>query len=530
MTSRRLVLTLLAIVAISIVVRLPHWNRPMADSLQAKQVYVANRARNIAQPPFNAFRSSFDFLDADGHRLEFTEEFPAYTTILAVGYRVFGEAAWVGHALSLIGSIAAILAFFALVRQEWDDLSALIATLLLSIAPIFVFYGRAVMPDPWMLALMLASAASYRRYLDYRDTRWLVVASLAAMGAGLFKYFGLIVFLPLAEMAWRNKNSWRGVWSRSFLGMFAAATLPMGLWMILVFFRTANPVKSGWLDGQVMPYLVFQAPGVILSKAFTTNLLGRFLIRDCGPIAAVLIGLDVVSRIRRPSEKSGLVLGWTVMAAAYYVLLAPKLRDHDYYELVMLPAAALWATRGLMCHWSYSTNALPIRGKTGRVRPVALEYGRSASRLIAMTLLIATIVQSPWIMGTLFRQDEGKVILAERLRALSLPGSKVVAIGPGIEFPTVIHYSHREGWPIHSPRLPANWRERLSLYQDSGASLVAVYFEPKATQAERDSYAPLLQALPVIERRAGLKTRLSGTSEYFILDLRPPQIATRLPR
>ena len=510
MTSRRLVWALLAIVAISLGMRLRSLNRPLADSLQAKQVYVANRARNIALPPFDPFRSSFDFLNTNGHRLEFTEEFPAYTTILAVGYRIFGEADWVGHALSLIGSIAAILAFFALVRQEWDDLSALIATCLLSISPIFVFYGRAVMPDPWMLALMLASAASYRRYLDSRQMRWWIVASLAAMSAGLFKYFGLIVFLPMAEMAWRKQGSWRGVLSRQFCGMFVAATLPMGLWMILVFLRTENPVKSGWLDGQVMPYLVFQSPGVMLSKTFTANFFGRFLIRDCGPIAAVLIGVGVVSRIRH-GEKSGMILGWTVMALIYYVLLAPKLRDHDYYELVMLPAAALWAAKGLIA-----------------VSRLSEQRGRFAARLIAVTLLVATVVQSPWIMGNLFRQDEGKILLAKRLRALSLPGSRVVAIGPGIEFPTVVHYSHREGWPIHSPRLPQDWRERLRRYQDSGASLVAVYFEPKATQAERDSYAPLLHAFPVIEKRTGLKTRSSGTSEYVILNLAAPQVAARL--
>ena len=95
-----------------------------------------------------------------------------------------------------------------------------------------------------------------------------------------------------------------------------------------------------------------------------------------------------------------------------------------------------------------------------------------------------------------FRQDEAKLVLASRLDALCPPGARVVAIGPGIEFPTVIHYSHREGWPVHSPELPDDWRARLNSFRDSGAAIVAVYFDPKATAAQRASYAPLLRALP----------------------------------
>ena len=414
-------LALLAILAGSVLVRLPHFDQPMADSLLAKQAYVANRARSIARPPLNPLRSSLDFLDADGGRMAFTDEVPVYHTLLAVGYRLAGERDWVGHALSLAGSLAAIAAFFALVRREWDDRAAVFATVLLSAAPIFIFYGRAVLPEPWMLAMMLIAAASYRKYLDEGTKRALVAASLAAMGAGLFKYFGLIVFIPLAEMAWRKAGSWRGMLSRPFLAMLAAAIVPMAAWMGLVFFRTANPVHSGWVDGKVMPYFVFQYPSIVLTGGFYANVLRRFLVRDCGPMMAALV--------------------------------------------------------------------------------------------------ITIVAHSPWVFGEFFRQDEAKLVLARRLDALCPPGARVVAIGPGIEFPTVIHYSHREGWPVHSPELPDDWRTRLDGFRDSGAALVAVYFGPKTTDAQRASYAPLLRALPVVEQRSGLPTRVSGTSGFVILDL-----------
>ena len=58
MIARHRTMALLAIVAASIALRLPNLDRPLADSLQSKQVYAANRARAIAKTPLNPLRSS----------------------------------------------------------------------------------------------------------------------------------------------------------------------------------------------------------------------------------------------------------------------------------------------------------------------------------------------------------------------------------------------------------------------------------------------------------------------------------------
>ncbi|MDB5349648.1 MAG: glycosyltransferase [Planctomycetota bacterium] len=554
--SRRLALA--AILIASAAVRLYHVSAPMADTLQAKQIYVANKARSIARAPMNPLRNTLDFLDDRGGRMALTEEVPLYHGLLGLGYRVFGERDWVGHALSLLGTLAALLAFFDLVRREWDDRSALVATVLLSASPLFIFYGRAVLPEPWMLAGMLASAACYRRYLDSAAKsarRWLVAASIAGLAAALFKYFGLMVLVPLAAMAWRDAGSWRGLRSRSFLTMAAVMIAPVFAWIVVVFLRSPNPLRSGWVDGKVYPYLILQAPEVLLAKPFWAGLFGRFLVRDCGPVTAVLIGVGVLGtwfRTRRDGTgrldaSLGTLGAWTVMGLSFYVLLGPKLCDHDYYELMMLPAAALWATRGLQTLGRLADarefslmQAFPAgldrSFPVGRASPPTYSHrnflvdgpghpahdhtGRSGTRPALAILALAVIVQSPWISGGLFRQDEGKLALAGRLRALCPPDGRVVAIGPGIEFPTVVHYSHREGWPVHSPFLPADWRPQLARYRASGATLIAVYFEPKATAAQRASYAPLLHELPVVERHSGARSRAGGPSEFIILSLR----------
>ena len=509
MTARSRCLALAAILVASAAVRLYHLDAPMADSLLAKQAYVANRARSIARAPLNPLRDSLDFLDAQGARATFTDEIPLYHTLLGVGYRLVGERDRVGHVLSLLGTLTALLAFFDLARRERGDSEALAATAILSASPLFVFYGRAVLPEPWMLAGMLVSAASYRRYLDGGKTRWLVATILAGIAAAFFKYFGLMVFLPLAEMARRHAGTWRAWTSRSFLVLTMAILAPVALWMGLVFFQTANPAQSGWADGVVYPYFILQAPGELVAKPFWANLFGRFPLRDCGAIAAILAIAGVVVLIRRRRAPGGFLWGWTGMALVFYVLLAPKFRDHDYYELMMLPAAAMWATIGL----KGLLDRLAAPGRRGAIA--------------ASVLVLMAVVQSPWVSGGFFLQDEGKVALAESLRALCPEGGRVVAMGPGIEFPVVVHYSHREGWPVHSPLLPEDWRSRLDLYRDHGARFVAVYFEPKATDGERASYAPLLRALPTVEHRQGPSTRSGGPCEFTILALVPGEGESR---
>ncbi len=485
------------ILALATVTRLYHLNRPMADNLQGKQVYVANKARAIAGPPFDVLADRLDFLDESGRRIELIEEVPLYTGLLGLGYRLFGERDAVGHLLSLLGSLVAIAAFFDLARREHGDTRATVATLLLSMAPLFVFYGRAVLPDPWMLAAMLAAAAAYRRFLDGDGARWLVAAMIAGVLAGAFKYFGLMVVLPLAEMTLRARGL-RGLVGAPFVALVTAMVAPIAVWMLFVFVQAPNPVQSGWSGTgtrDVMPYLIVQAPELLFDRRLYAGL-ARFLVRDCGPITALLMlagGLAVAAR----RVAIGPVAAWTAMGLLFYGLLGPKLIDHDYYELMMLPAAALWAAAG----WS----ALAQRPRLARLGVPALVLG------------LAVVVQSPWVSGGMFRVEAAKLTLAESLRIACPPGGRVVVMGPGLALSTVVHYTGREGWAVRTRELPPDWPARLARYRAQGAEYVALYFDPKTTTAQRATFAPLLAALPRVARDA------TGRTESLVLRLGPAE-------
>ncbi|HEU5115475.1 MAG TPA: glycosyltransferase family 39 protein, partial [Isosphaeraceae bacterium] len=526
-----------------------------------KQVYVANKARSIARPPFNPLRNTLDFLDDDGHRLVLTEEIPLYTTMLALGYRLFGERDDVGHALSLLGSLLAILALYDLAKREQGERVALLSALMFTSAPLFVFYGRAVLADPWMLAGLLASAAAYRRFLDGQGRLWLAAAALAGLLAVAFKYFGLMVLIVLIDMT-RRSAGWRACWKGPLVLVAMAMVVPTALWMALVFLQSPNPVASGWSVGQeVYPYLIIQAPGVLLDRNFYHGLLVRFPLHDFGPVASALMLVGILATLRR-RVTPGPLAAWTLMGLLFYVALGPKLIDHDYYELMLLPAASLWAGWGVEAllrlagrlatrhpaqdqagslqgppsstSWRaggvspLSENSIisPVQG----LRPSARE--QSAIRLpvqsALLTILLASVVlvQGPWAQGEMFRLDAGKVALADRMRQASRPSDRVLVIGPGIALVTVVHYSGREGWAERCLSLPDDWRQRIDHCRARGASLVAVYLDPKNADA-RNSFQPLFRAFPQVEHLRSLPGRDPGHAEFVLLKL-PPEDPARL--
>ncbi len=498
--EKRARLGLAALLALAAIIRCYHLGAPLADSMEAKQIFVANRARSVARPPYDPMRNSLDFLDQNGRRMELTEEVPIYANLLGSAFRLFGEREWLGHGLSLLGILAAIIAFHDLMRRQYGPASSLTAAAWFVASPLSTFYGRAVMPDSWMLAGMLTAAACYQRHLQTGRHRWLLGAAVAGLLGALFKYYGLIVLIPLAGMTVR-RGGWRACLGWRFLGLAMVMILPVGVWMVLVFCRTPNPVSSGWAQGQVYPYLVLQAPGVLLDPRLYRAFFVRFLFYDCGPVMAIplLVALAAVIGRRRSVPAAGL----TLMGLLFFFAFAPKLIDHDYYELMLLPAAAAWGALGT------ARLAERIAGDR-RAQRRAWEAG-----IVGLALL----VQSPLFMRSFFALELGKPIVGKRVAEIVQDFERTVVIGPGVGLVSIVHFSEREGWAIHSPTLAADWKAAFGHYRAEGATHAVLYFGPDASNTARESFRPLVECCPVFERRTGPWGRGGGRCEYIILSL-----------
>src|SRR6516225_1902364 len=110
-------LLLAGILLLALLTRLYHFTGPLVDQMFVKQIFVANKARSIAGPPFDPLANRFDFLDENGQRLQLVEEVPAYTGVVGMLYHFFGEREWLGRMESILASLLAILAFKDLVER-----------------------------------------------------------------------------------------------------------------------------------------------------------------------------------------------------------------------------------------------------------------------------------------------------------------------------------------------------------------------------------------------------------------------------
>jgi hypothetical protein len=185
----------------------------------------------------------------------------------------------------------------------------------------------------------------------------------------------------------------------------------------------------------------------------------------------------------------------------FWFLFAPKMLEHDYYELVFLPVLAVWGALG----WRSLSRMAGRPGSFGTWAPAA-------------ALVLAAVLHSPLFTNAKYDLEIGHMVIADRLKEICAPDAKIVAVGQGMGWPQ-IHYSGRQGWVDQCASLPANWRSTFENYRRQGAEYVALYFDPTVPPKARATYAPMLAALPLVEHRSGPWFTRNRPCEYYILRL-----------
>ena len=268
----------------------------MIDGFWDKQIAMANLSRNMAGPPFHLLNASYDFcLSQDGQRMPHTEEIPLYHGLVALGYRIFGEQDWFGRAVSAAGSLLAIAAFMGLMRREYDYGFAVVAGVIFAVCPLLLYYGRAVVPDTCMLGCMLAAAYGFRRALDDNSLGWLIASGFAGLMAMAFKYFGLIVLLPMAEMAWRGQRA-KGLAKLCLPA--AMMVVPLAAWMSLIFFRIVQ-------SGSVYCVFYFSTAEYFAGEQILDPACRPVLVEELRPIECDFDGRGIIRRAFQAEQGRG---------------------------------------------------------------------------------------------------------------------------------------------------------------------------------------------------------------------------------
>ena len=303
--------------------------------------------------------------------------------------------------------------------------------------------------------------------------------------------------IPLAEMTRRrDTRGWRACFDARFLALCAVGIVPVAGWVALVFARTPNPTAKA-------AYYAFQEPGVLLMRRLYQAILDRFLLRDCGPVAAALAACGAWAAWSRKVDARPAIV-WMGMGVGFMLLLAPKTLTHDYYELMAVPGLCMFGALG----W----DALRARAASRHMSHRRRVWAGGA------IVTAVVVIHSPWIASMKFEQNPVHAIVARRMDQLCSPSGKIVVIGQQIGWP-VVHYSGRLGWILQDATLRTDWREALLAHKARGAEFVALYFDPTVPPAHRKSFLPMAEELPVVEHGEGPWFAKGKPCEYFILSL-----------
>ena len=349
-------------------------------------------------------------------------EFPIYSWKIALFYRLFGVWDGWGRLISIACGVATVAALYELVRRRSSESAAWWAALFYAVAPLAVFFGRAVMPEAPMLLCSVLAVLWFSSWMDTGKARYGILAAAVTAMAALLKLPALYLGLPLLVLAWQKHG--RRALVRPALWLFALAVLvPVVLW-----YRHAHEIyrQTGlsfgiwgagtgkW--GNLAPLATWK----FYNDVFFKSIAERHL--TWGGFVLCIVGLCMQ---RRPTER--VFDAWMIALLVYVGVVTTGNQVHDYYQLPF---------------------ALPAAVFIGKAVAWAMAARRSRRAAVALLVCAAAVpVLSGLRLQSLWRKESPDSVLARlgaAARAAVPPGALVVAVDRGD--PVWLYRCGAKGW------------------------------------------------------------------------------------
>lgn len=316
---------------------------PLIEFHSWRQADTAAVARNFARDGIDLLLPKYDDIsplqtgvdNPHGYRMV---EFPLYNAVIAIAYRIapFVSINLWGRIVSVVESLIIISCLYAIARREMNQLAAVIASLVFSALPFFVFYTRAILPETMAIMFVMISI-----YVIYSKQSWqrilvaLVCFALAVLVKPTAIFYGLaITYLLVRNQPLRVQNI--GI----RLVVVVAALIPLALWRVYIQRFPEGIPASAWLLTNVSTggamYSIFFRPAFfrwIFYERLNVLILGSFNL--------VLFINGLLAR-----TKTLLPYALLISSAGYIFTFQGGNVQHEYYQILTLPTIALFTGLG----------------------------------------------------------------------------------------------------------------------------------------------------------------------------------------
>ncbi|WP_392531408.1 ArnT family glycosyltransferase [Nostoc sp. C117] len=417
---------ILFLLTLAIALRTYNINSPIIGIHSWRQSDTAAIARNFYENNFNLFYPQIDW---GGNSPGYCEtEFPIYSFIIALIYKVFGAYEFWGRLLSIICFLVALYFLYQLVIKILDQQVAFWSCLFFVILPLNIFYSRTFQPESMLLMCSIIGIYYFINWLDSEKWPDLILSGSFVALACLIKVLPIIYLgIPLFYLAW-TKFGIR-IFSQISLWIYSVFILiSVCIWYYhahQLFLEYGN--TFGFWSSSTNRYNY----NIVLTLNFWTEIFFRTLVRHFAIFGFPIFLLGLL--IPRKSSREYVLDIWLISVILTWILVPVTSLVHEYYQLpFMLPGVIIM---GKACSRYFDKNAHKVN------------YKKSIVFCLCLTIAAGSVIYTIDYMFKERIDKSGVFQLAQQVKQNTEPKSLIIS-STGSD-PTLLYLSHRKGWLIN---------------------------------------------------------------------------------
>ena len=353
-------------------------------------------------------------------------EFPLYNA-----YATFIDKIFVGWNIEFSGRLASVFAsllslifLYKLVSRYIGKTGAFFSGLFFAIIPYNIYYSRAILPEPLLVALSLGFLYYLDRFLFdnvsiFKHYFLLVLSLILLMLALLVKPIAVFMFLP-ASYIWYKKY---GFSKKFFIGLFVylfIGLLPLLWWRYWIsHFPEGVPAFEWLLNGDNIRF-----KGAFFQWLFAERISKLIL----GYWGVVLLVLGILVKLK---NESNIFYFYLFGMLAYLSVIATGNVRHDYYQIYIIPVICIFLAKGVVFLLSNTT------GTFSKTR-----------NIITIIVVIVFMEAFGWYqIRDYYNINHPEIVEAGQTLDRIAP-KKALVVAPYNGDTAFLYQTGRKGWPI----------------------------------------------------------------------------------
>lgn len=342
---------LTAIIVAGVLLRLYRFGAPLLDEHGFRQTQTASQIWLWHKFGFSPLEYNVPMYGG-GH---WVLEFPWYQWIVYGLTAVFGLHEELGRVVSIAAFVASAVLLFEIGRRLLGSRAAAVASVaFLAFMPITVFYYRAYLIDPLLIAVALLMLLAALRLWERFSWTWtgvfIAAMFVCALGkANLLIVFSLPIIVLLIRAIRRGNLPWRAV-TAIVLGAVVSALV------LFAWTRHADALNIP-SNGQTFSNMRWWFFGSTLFDANLWHTVALRMLTNLTVVGAMFVGLGIAAIATLRTGHRLVIVALMASGVMSVAVFANLNRIHDYYQLPYYPTLALLGGLGV---WSVGSLVMRV--------------------------------------------------------------------------------------------------------------------------------------------------------------------------